>query len=358
MTMDFWRPSEETEQRLLSAGKFTMSDRKPEVTLLTLEHLTYAMFVFIADKVKKTRTCREHETEYFVAHQILRFFLGDQWTEKSIFDQTPGTTHYYRQGRRFLKTDSPGVDENVKHQDRIIKLAECLYNLQHIPGIAERIASLQQDGLESAYTELECARIMSHPSLQLRFIAPRGGKQDDYDAEIITSTHRTICCEIKAKEDTSDLTRKRIENSIETARKQLPKCKPGIVWIKIPEQWASQNGSRGIVDEAVRRALRNSNRIVAIMVAFQLWESDGDGMLTQFRFTVTVNKASKYYGDDISDLVKTLGIVQNGEWSPLRDLITSRFADCVSFVESKLASEGEDPASRNANASRSVSVKN
>jgi hypothetical protein len=341
--MDSWKPSAETQRRILSANPFTMSDLKPEVTILGREHLDFAMFVFIADKVTKTGTCKEHETEYFLAHQILRFFLGNEWVEKRIFDNDPPATRQHHKGRKFLKSDSPGVDENVKHQDRIIKLAECLYNLQRIPGMPERLAKMEDDDLESLYSEFECARIMSHPSLKLRLRKTTGSKRDDFDADITSPSGRLICCEIKAKEDTSEVTRKKIENSIEAARKQLPKNKPGLVWIRIPELWASQIGTKGIVDEAVRRALRKSNRLVAILAAFQLWQSDGDGMLTQFRFTVAVNKASKYYGDDIDAVIELLGSVQNDEWSPLRDLITSRFADWMEFAKSNLTSETAGP---------------
>ncbi len=341
--MDIWQPAGEVLQRILIANPFSMSDLKPEVARLTQEHLQFAMFVFVADKVMKSRDCREHETEYYLGHQILRFFLGNEWTNKSIFGGLSGASRLYRKLRRYLKSDSEGVDENVKHQDRVIKLAECLYNLQHVEGMAERIALMEKDSLESIFSEFECARMMAHPTLKLRFVNPTGIAGSDYDAEITSPADRLIYCEIKAKEEASELKQKAIENSIETARKQLPKGQPGLVWIRIPEQWTTQKGAKAIVDAAVQSALSSSDRLVAVLVAFQLWQSEGDEMLTQFRFTWTINEKSIYHGNDIKEAIMLFGSHTNEKWMPLREFVTSRFARMVEMVKSKIANADEGP---------------
>lgn len=336
-TMEFWKPSEEVARRLAEQPAFSLSDLRPEVARLTQDHLDFATFVFVADKVSKTGRCGLHETEYYLAHQVLRFFLGDEWTRKSIFGRTSAKSRVFRKGRIFLRSDSSEFEDNFRHQDRVIKLAECLYNLQHVSGMAERVAKVEMDSLEAMYSEFQCARIMASPALQLRFVKPLGNPQGDYDAEITSPAGRLIFCEIKAKQENSELREKTIENSIETARKQLPKDGPGLVWITIPEQWASQIGAKAVVDKAINRALGNSDRLVAILIAWEIWIDDGDSRLMQFRFNATLNPRSIYYEDDIENAVDLFGSHKNEEWLEFRAKLVSRLPGFISFVEAKIS---------------------
>jgi hypothetical protein len=342
MPPEIWTPSEELAKRLASQPKFSLKDLRPEVTRLGKDQLDFAAFVYVADKLTNTGQCKEYELEYYLGHQILRFFLGDEWTEKSIFDHTPSNAGWYRKSRAFLRSDSSDVRENVRHQDRVIKLAECLYNLQHVSGMAERVALIEKESLESVFSEFQCARIMASPALQMRFVIPQGNAQSDYDAEITTPAGRPIFCEIKAKEEGSDVGQKTVENSIEVARKQLPKDQPGLVWITIPEQWASQIGTKAVVDKAIERAFRNSDRLVAIVAAWEVWIDDGDFRSVQYRFHPTLNTESSYYRDDIESAIDLFGSYKNDEWVELRAQLASRLPTFVNFVEEKIRA-GEVP---------------
>jgi hypothetical protein len=55
--------------------------------------------------------------------------------------------------------------------------------------------------LESALGELECAALLAVPEFHFKFVTPTGVKGKDYDAEIVTSAGRTVCCEIKSKSE-------------------------------------------------------------------------------------------------------------------------------------------------------------
>ena len=87
--MDIWKPSEELSRQLAAKPKFSLSDLKAEVTAPSTDQIAFAMFVFIADKITKGEPVNEPMTNYFLGHQILRFYLGDAWVEANVFDDKP-----------------------------------------------------------------------------------------------------------------------------------------------------------------------------------------------------------------------------------------------------------------------------
>jgi hypothetical protein len=337
--MDIWKPSEELARRLEGKPKFSLSDLKSEVPRLSLDQLAFAVFVFVADKLTKGEPLNDTMAAYYLGHQILRYYLGDQWVESNVFDNAPGTAKWHRQSRAFLKSDSIDREDNFRHQHRVIELADCLYNLQDIPGIDQRIQLMQRDNLLSAFVELQCARIMATPSCKLRFITPQNEEQPYYDAEITTPAGRTICCEIKAKDETTVLDERAVISTIEQARKQLPKSMPGMVWITIPETWSTQPGAKAIVDKAVLRALGKSGRLVAVLVAFEVWETVDTGRLMNFRFVSVQNVTSRFYQDDVDAVIQEFGSHRIPEWYTLDRVIEAFYPKSVDFVRKKLANE-------------------
>jgi hypothetical protein len=128
-------------------------------------------------------------------------------------------------------------------------------------------------------------------------------------------------------------------NTIEQARKQLPKDRPGIVWITIPEEWSTQPGAKAVVEKGIRRALRRTDRLVAVMVAFEVWEAVGSGRLIQFRFTTALNITSRFYQDDVEAAIEEFGSSKRQEWYTLDEIVGAFFPKCVDFVSAKLANE-------------------
>jgi hypothetical protein len=159
--MDIWTPSNEFWEHY-GDKRFSLSDLKPEVPKLSIDQLVFAMFTFIADKLKNGQVLNEPSTVYYISHQILRYYLGNEWVEANVFDESPGKAKWHEQGRAFLKSDSKDEADNFRHQHRLIELAEGLYNLQHIPGIDHRIALLQKENLLSVFGELQCAKDDGH----------------------------------------------------------------------------------------------------------------------------------------------------------------------------------------------------
>lgn len=337
--MEFWKPSRELSQQIALKTTFSLFDIKSEAAALGIDQLVFAMFVFIADKMTKRESLNVPLTLYYLGQQILRYYLGDSWVEANVFDNEPGSLNRHKRGRDFLKSDFSNNEDNFRHQHRVIELAECLFNLQQIPGINGRMTLLEHENLNSLFGELQCARIMATPQSQLQFINPIGVKQHDYDAEITTPAGRKLCCEIKAKDQSTELCERTIKNTIEGARKQLPKDRPGMVWITIPEEWSKQAGAKTVVDKGVLNALGRSNRLVAVHVAFEVWEAVDSGRLISFRFTTALNTKSTFYEDDVEAAIAEFGSSKRPEWYTLDNIIRVFYSDCINFVSAKIGNE-------------------
>jgi hypothetical protein len=146
---------------------------------------------------------------------------------------------------------------------RVTSLAEITFNLQGVDGLKQRISLMDKHDLESALGEMECAALLSHSELSFRFVIPIGSKGLDYEAEVTTSANRVVCCEIKAKSERTSADAQTLWSTLETARKQLPKSEPGLVLVRIPEEWVKRQDIQTIVNDAIGKVFRQSHRVVA-----------------------------------------------------------------------------------------------
>jgi len=244
-------PGSFTDQMIDRPAGLRASDLAKEFDLLTEEHLDYFVAIRIATRLGRAEEPDVEGVTYAVALEIFGFVLGDEWMDNHIGPPT-GAPHP-SDSRTFLRTDS--LDEShssIRHMRHVETLASCLYNLQHIPGFKHRVAELKRNDLESALGEMEGARFLSHPSLKLRFVVPTGKKGECYEAEITTLEERVICCEVKTKKEQTEFNQATVKNTIEHARKQLSKGKPGMILLHIPEGWATRDNQAPIEDEIKR----------------------------------------------------------------------------------------------------------
>jgi len=121
---------------------------------------------------------------------------------------------------------------------RLWDLAELLINLQHIDGFDELIERMKTAEAESSLAELHVGRLLYINDAQFKFVVPKMKKKgEDYDLEITYPDGLVVCGETKCKIESTQLTAKTIENALRAARGQLPEDKPGIVFLKFPQQW-------------------------------------------------------------------------------------------------------------------------
>jgi hypothetical protein len=291
----------------------TMADLAQKVDRLTTDHLSIIVRTLAASPPPVTA---DHDfITYGLATEALRFFFGNEWTNENVFSIHKETSAHHRQGRLFLRTDSTEQADQFRHMQRVTSLAEITFNLQGVDGLKQRISLMDKHDLESALGEMECAALLSHSELAFRFVIPTGSKGLDYEAEVTTSANRIVCSEIKVKSERTSADAQTLWSTLETARKQLPKSEPGLILVRIPEEWVKRQDIQTIVNDAIGRVFRQSHRVVAVILMWEEWNQTSDGWkLVVSRFKDYRNSKSRLYKSDIDDLLAVIGPANNPSW--------------------------------------------
>src|SRR5882724_99579 len=264
----------------------------------------------------------EKALRYFFATVLLRHYLGTAWCD----DVKPGQADIRRSsraGRLFLRTDNDRSDDRYKHQERIERLAELLYNLQDVQGIASRRASIQEGAVESTYAELEFAGHFTRRGVRVQFLDRSGVKGNDYDLDAGQGA-TAVCCEVKCKLESTDLGGNTIISALADARKQMPADRAAIIGVKIPEPWISEPALRRMLESALASFFRNSGRVVAVVVR---WEEvstvpTGNGAIL-YKFHAFPNEGSRHLTDEVRRLVQQLTRSAGGDWTSFRAVVSA-----------------------------------
>lgn len=300
----------------------TMEELARLVDRLTVDHLRIVARSLLMSPPPGTSVGDADLATYSLATEVLRFFFGNAWTNENVFPQQKNVSPQYRTGREFLKTESTNEDDQFVHMQRVTALAEIAFNLQDVEGIRQRVALMQNHDLEAALGELECATLLSAQEFRFRFVVPTGVKTRDYEGEVITSANRVVCCEIKSRSERTEPNPDALRHTLDGARKQLPKGKPGMILVKIPQAWAKRREMQAVVEAAVQRVCRQSHRIVAVVYAWEEWHSTPEGwrvILT--KFNDYRNQRSELYAEDIDALLESMGRACNPHWLQFRGFV-------------------------------------
>ena len=282
---------------MIREGKWGLYKADRDIGILTEEHLEFSLACLLANR--KNRRANK-DVEYYdlkVSQDLLRYFAGNN---RFLQDMLSRDGSFFGIGN--------DCEAGFRYRARARSLATILYNFQTVPGIKHRIATLAQDDLESILGEMECARLICHPNNALRFIIPPEDsptKGECYDAEFTTNAGRVVSCEFKAKSKETDMTAKSVWNTCNSARQQLPKGKPGIIFLRLPEQWTSQTRFKDIIQPGLEKAVRQSDRIVAVVIVWEVWWANGGQRMASYHFDSWLNKQSCFFDVDILESVKT-----------------------------------------------------
>ncbi len=266
-----------------------------------------------------------------ISAEVLRFFLGDEWTNANVLSigpreaSNPATMEFLRSGER--------SDADVfKYIQRVANLAEHLFNLQHVEGARERISRLRGESLPAALAEFEAAGMLSAPDLHVRFQRPGGVRGEDYEGTIVTALGRVVAWEAKSKLHGQMPSSDGVWRSLEEARKQLPKNRPGLVLVRMPDEWAEESRDlEAVCKPAVAQLLRQSKRIVGVVVFWRVWEKvvgeeDGD-VLNAPVVRLYPNAVSPLFAWDIPDVLARAARRFNPEWVQLQHVVLSSLPD-------------------------------
>jgi hypothetical protein len=334
--MDQWRPRPGgLIDCLLKRGEvFYKDDLLKAIERLELEHLDFFAILCMAEALDKSFIPDAETVQLSVYLDILRYFFGHKWTNENTFGIHKEVSPQNREGRAFFKSDLADADSLVRWKCRVSILAECLFSMQDIHGIKQRIEMIKAGDLESVHGELLCAKMVAAPIFELRFIIPSGVKGDDYDCEITAPGGRILHCEIKTKEEHSDYGAKTIYNTLEHARRQLPKELPSIIFLRVPEAWAKEEACAIATKESFDRILRQSHRVVAIVLAWEEWHSLGTTAFAHFKYHVEHNTKSRFYSSDIARCFQLIGTTKNSDWTKIASHLAKSYLALLAFADS------------------------
>lgn len=190
---------------------------------------------------------------------LLSDLFGREWMSTRLLT---------RKNLSFLMTDSPSELDELKLQNRILTLAEGLYNLKEIEGLQNVLERLKNEPkVDSVIAEIESGRFLFHRGLFFKYVTRSLRKRADFDIHIIKGAIE-IFCETKCKIETTAFSETSFGNSLHRAKQQLPLNRPAIILIKIPYNWANnERGLRRIAQAFVEKA----DRPVGVVCWFDQW---------------------------------------------------------------------------------------
>jgi hypothetical protein len=202
-----------------------------------------------SDALKETRG--DHfGASFILAHTIVRVFMGDEWVKKYVNHTT------VKKPSIFTQRDLPLLDRH-KAITNYTRLAENLYNLQDISGFYECVDRLRSGDIDGAFAELEFGGMLRRNRLSFRYVVPSGTIGNDYDIDILHPSGIIICADAKCKVESTAFRRSTVESTLGRARKQFPKDRPCMVFIKIPSSWMeAPNWKQELGDELLRERRR------------------------------------------------------------------------------------------------------
>jgi hypothetical protein len=254
-----------------------------------------------------------------MATEYLRAFVDNEWTNQMVFGQHPAVSMSNRPGRVFMRAESEEGEERYRNQQRTLRIAELLFNLQEVEGIDARLEHLRSGNVESTYSELEGGAFLRRRSVMFRYVTPSGTKGADYDAEIRLDDGTKVNCEMKTKAEGTDLGEGAVRNPLQTARKQLPPGEPGLVFLRVPEPWVRQPKAAQVVPGMIDAFLRVTSRVVAVVLR---WEEQHlqrpDGACILYRFRLERGTPPKAVAPPVERLLTVLTGLSTAEWVSFR----------------------------------------
>ncbi len=219
---------------------------------------------------------------------IIKYWLGDEWIERNL---APG------QGSPLFRLEfGYGAPTAELKALRMRNIAENLFNLQYVEGFRELVQSIRNKEAEASLAELQVGRLLYINDVDFKFVMPSGIAGQDYDVEIRVPGH-TICGETKCKVSSSTFNVKSLTNDMRKAARQLPKDKPGVLFVNFPPHWLEgedQYAAEQRTVEAAIAALRVVSRVVSVILYTAPLGHDGTMASESHFFKEVPNPAHKF----------------------------------------------------------------
>lgn len=224
-----------------------------------------------------------HSRETFtLAVTIVRHFFGHEWYMDHIFQDAESS-----RPDGFMRIDyTPGAKGEAK-TSRLLDFAENLFNLQHIDGFDDRVKQMRTGDIEATFAEFDFGRFLYIHGIDFKFVTPSGISGRDYDYRIRYADGREVCADAKCRLEGTEIRAETIMNALRKARSNnLPPHEPGSVFVKVPQTWLEDEPTRRGIYDIVRDFLRNTKRVVTVVVYAVVVKElpDHNMMLMRHRF--------------------------------------------------------------------------
>lgn len=224
---------------------------------------------------------------YALGAEVLINIVGMTWVQNNVFGVAPIDT--------FLKANSNVTEDRFKHSDRVVSLAEMLFHFQDIDGIEKRIADIESSSVEDTVGELEGAKFLFRSRVPFRFVVPSGQRGNDFDVQVFGPSGEDINCEMKTKPAETVLSAATVWNTLNNNRNQLPKGRPGVMFMKIPETWIYQPEVSEIMESTLTRFFRGTDRVAAVVFHWEEWQFVPSGPAMRIvKFRPEINLRSSF----------------------------------------------------------------
>jgi len=222
----------------------------------------------IAQLPPEARREPAHRAQWVLSY-IVQHFLGRDWFRRYALPDGDPKSYL------FPNFDLP--EGNKQYTIRLFFLADLLFNLQDVPGLERCLKPLRHGNIEPTMAELAIGMLLKQQGYGFRFVEPIHKQGSDYDLALTYPDGRTACADVKCKILSGTARSGRtIGKSLERARGQLPTDEPGIVFVKLPQEWLNPANQdvvfTGEMLDAVADFFRNTERVV--LVVFYVFHID------------------------------------------------------------------------------------
>jgi hypothetical protein len=254
--------------------------------------ITFADLIATARSYPDEVRANPNRQTFTLAVSVIRHFFGKQWCEDHVIQDA---AHSRPVG--FLRLDfTPGF-EGERKTSRVLDFAETLFNLQRVEGFDDRVDQMRAGQVEATFAEFDFARFLYLHDIAFKFVEPASVKGQDYDFVIKYADGRGACADAKCRLEGTEVRADTIKNSLNKARtNNLPPDEPGIVFVKVPQVWLEQDDVRRGIYAIVEGFLRNTGRIVSVVIyaTYAIEVAEQKMTLMRHRFQEFLNEKHRF----------------------------------------------------------------
>lgn len=236
----------------MSAADIATLPRRISLADLDETRHTYPPEV-LADPERKT---------FYIGASVICHFFGRKWYMDHIVQDEAGS-----RPDGYMRLDYSRTVQGLIKTTRFLDFAENLFNLQNIEGFDGRVEQMRTGDIEATFAEFDFGRFLYIHDIDFRFVIPSGVAGKDYDYGIWYADGRAACADAKCRLEGTEMRGETIMNALRKARSNnLPKDKPGAVFVKVPSSWLDDETTRRAIYATVNDFLRNTQRVVTVVV--------------------------------------------------------------------------------------------